>query len=117
MAGDEKRSTELAGFELGALTAERGRTGRPYLEFLRVPALSAGLYELAAGERDPQGPHREDEIYYVVEGRSRFEAGGKDRPVGPGCVLYVAAGVPHRFHSIEEDLKLLVVFAPAESSG
>jgi mannose-6-phosphate isomerase-like protein (cupin superfamily) len=38
----------------------------------------------------------------------------EDRPVGPGSVVYVAATVPHRFHTIEEDLEILVVFAPAE---
>jgi len=30
--------------------------------------------------------------------------------------VFVAAGVAHRFHSIEEDLTVLVVFGPAESS-
>lgn len=117
MARIGDRAGGFAGFELEALSAALARSGRPYLEFLRVPAMSAGLYELAAGARDPQGPHREDEIYCVVEGRARFSAGEEDRPVAPGSVLFVAAGVPHRFHSIEEDLKVLVVFAPAESDG
>lgn len=40
-----------------------------YLEFLRVPAMSAGLYELETGASDPQTPHAEDEIYYVIAGR------------------------------------------------
>ena len=38
--------------------------------------------------------------------------GGRDRAVSPGSVLFVGAGVEHRFHSIEEDLEILVVFAP-----
>ena len=34
-----------------------------------------------------------------------------------GDLLYVPAREPHRFHSIEEELLLLVVFAPPEGSA
>ena len=87
-----------------------------YVEFLRVPALSAGLYVLAAGDTDPQRPHREDEIYYVTSGRGVIRVGTEDRPVEPGTVVYVPPRVDHRFHSITEELRVQVVFAPAESS-
>ena len=90
--------------------------GERYLEFLRVPALSAGVYVLRAGETDPQRPHREDEIYYVASGRGVIRVGTEDRPVESGSVVHVAPGVEHRFHSITEELRVLVVFAPAESS-
>jgi quercetin dioxygenase-like cupin family protein len=43
--------------------------------------------------------------------------GDEDRPVQPGNILFVAADVNHRFHSITEDLLLLVFFAPAEGHG
>jgi len=101
-------------FELSDLAAERGRSGKPYLEFLRVPALSAGLYLLPAGAADPQLPHTEDEVYVITAGRARIRVGDEDRAVGPGSVVYVAAQVEHRFHAIEEDLSVLVLFAPAE---
>ena len=104
-------------FELAPLLDQRRQSGRLYLEFLRVPALSAGLYELPAGAADPQQPHGEDEVYYVVRGRAVVQVGAEDRPVQAGSVVYVAANVPHRFHSITEDLTLLVLFAPAEGSG
>jgi mannose-6-phosphate isomerase-like protein (cupin superfamily) len=103
-------------FELSQLIAERERSNRRYLEFLRVPALSAGLYVLPAGGVDGQQPHTEDEVYYVVTGRSAFRCGAEDRPVEPGSLLYVPANVEHRFHSIEEELVILVFFAPAEGS-
>ena len=38
---------------------------------------------------------------------------GSDHPVSQGDTVFVAAQVEHRFHSITEDLTLLVVFAPA----
>jgi len=79
--------------------------------------MSAGLYVLAAGSTDPQGPHREDEMYYVVRGRARFKAAGEEREVSAGSVIYVAAEVEHRFYDIAEELAVLVFFAPAEVSG
>jgi mannose-6-phosphate isomerase-like protein (cupin superfamily) len=103
-------------FEMSELARERAASGRPYHEFLRVPDLSVGLYELAAGATDPQGPHTEDELYHVVAGRATIRVGAEDRPVSPGSLVFVAAGVPHRFHSIEEGLSVLVVFGPAEGS-
>jgi mannose-6-phosphate isomerase-like protein (cupin superfamily) len=107
---------EMDAFELTALEAERAASGRAYLEFLRVPALSVGLYTLEAGAVDGQSPHTEDEVYVVMAGRARIAVGGEVREVGPGSVVYVAATVPHLFHDITERLEILVVFAPAEYS-
>jgi mannose-6-phosphate isomerase-like protein (cupin superfamily) len=103
-------------FELTALEGRRAATGRPYLELVRVPALSVGLYTLEAGAVDSQQPHAEDEVYVVMTGRARITVGDETRDVGPGAVVYVAATVPHRFHDIAERLEILVVFAPAEYS-
>jgi mannose-6-phosphate isomerase-like protein (cupin superfamily) len=94
---------------------ERAQRGKLYREFLRVPAMSAGLYVLPAGGTDPQRPHHEDEMYYVVRGRARFLAGEEDREVSAGSVIFVAAEVEHRSHDILEELVVLVFFAPAES--
>jgi mannose-6-phosphate isomerase-like protein (cupin superfamily) len=106
----------MQAFELDQLSGQRQATDRPYLEFLRVPALSLGLYELPAGGTDPQQPHTEDEVYYVARGRATVTVGAEERAVQPGSLVYVAAGVPHRFHSITEALQLVVFFAPAEHS-
>jgi quercetin dioxygenase-like cupin family protein len=94
---------------------QRGESGKLYREFLRVPAMSAGLYVLAAGATDPQRPHHEDEMYYVVRGKSRFRVGDEEREISAGSVLFVAAEVEHRFYDITEELAVLVFFAPAES--
>jgi len=97
------------------IDVQREANGKPYHEFLRVPAMSAGLYVLGAGASDRQRPHREDEMYYVIRGRARFQAGEDDQEVGPGSVLFVSRQLEHRFHAIEEELAVLVFFAPAES--
>jgi quercetin dioxygenase-like cupin family protein len=100
---------------LTEIEEQRAHSGKPYREFLRVPAISAGLYVLPPGGTDLQRPHHEDEIYYVVRGRARFTAGNEDREVSAGSVIFVAAEVAHRFYEITEELAVLVIFAPAES--
>ena len=102
-------------FNLAELLVDRTLADRPYSEFLRVPALSAGLYELAAGATDTQNPHREAEVYYVIAGRADFRAGTRITPLKPDSIIHVAAGVDHRFENITENLLLLVIFAPAET--
>jgi quercetin dioxygenase-like cupin family protein len=70
---------------------------------------------LPVGAVDHQKPHREDEIYYVIRGRARFQAGPDDKEVSAGSVLFVAAEIGHRFYDITEELEALVFFAPAET--
>jgi quercetin dioxygenase-like cupin family protein len=89
-------------------------TSAVYHEILRVPALSLGLYRHEAGASVPQQPHAEDEVYFVISGRGTFRTAGTDHPVSSGSVVFVAAGMDHHFHSVTEELKVLVVFAPAE---
>jgi mannose-6-phosphate isomerase-like protein (cupin superfamily) len=103
-------------YDLPAISAERAQAGKLYQEFLRVPALSGGVYVLAAGAVDPQKPHKEDEVYYVVRGRARMRIGEEEQAVKAGNVIFVAAETEHRFFDISEELEVLVFFAPAESS-
>ena len=85
-----------------------------WIEHLRVADLSVGTYSIPAGGTDEQTPHSEDEIYVVASGRAVLAAGGERAEVGPGSVIYVAAGEQHRFTEITESLALVVLFAPAE---
>jgi mannose-6-phosphate isomerase-like protein (cupin superfamily) len=103
-------------FQIRDLIEQRRLSGRAYLEFLRAAPLSMGLYVLPAGGVDPQKPHAEDEVYYALAGRGRIRVGDEDSPVEPGTLVFVPARVPHAFHDIQEELTLLVFFAPAESS-
>src|SRR5256885_7614097 len=101
---------------LSEALARQEAAGEPWLELLRVPDLSAGLYVLEAGSVDRQQPHTEDEVYVVLAGRARFTSAGETLDVRPGDTLFVPALEPHRFHDIAEELRLLVVFGPAEGS-
>jgi mannose-6-phosphate isomerase-like protein (cupin superfamily) len=103
-------------FDLPTVSAERARAGKLYQEFLRIPALSAGVYVLSAGGTDPQKPHQEDEVYYVVRGHAKMRVGSEEQAVKTGSVIFVAAEVEHRFFDVSEELEVLVFFSPAESS-
>src|SRR5260370_27775396 len=96
-------------------SAQRLGGGGSSCDSRRVPAMSAGVYVLSAGAPDPQNPHGEDEIYYLVSGKAKMRIGAQEHSVGEGSVIYVDAGLEHRFFDIEEELVVLVIFAPAES--
>lgn len=104
-------------FELEELIGEQQRAATPYLEFLREGSMSMGLYVLPAEGVDPQMPHTEDEVYYVVSGEATITVGEGEQTVRPGSLVFVPANVAHRFHTIREELTLLVFFAPAEGTN
>jgi len=107
----------MQAFELDQLISQRESSNKLYREFLKVPDLSMGIYVLPAGGTDPQSPHTEDEVYYVLSGAAKIKVADEDRTVQAGSVIYVAKNVEHRFHSIEEELTVIVFFAPAEYSN
>ena len=104
---------------------ELGEAGRPpaggaeaawWREHLRTDDLSIGTYAIPAGGEDPQEPHTEDEVYVVSSGRAVLTGPDGEVSVGPGSVVFVAAGEEHRFERVDEDLVLIVIFGPAEGS-
>ncbi|MFC5719797.1 cupin domain-containing protein [Streptomyces gamaensis] len=105
----------MKAFRLDELEAERAANEGAYLQFLRERHMSVGLYALNAGDTDPQRPHTQDEVYMVMSGRGAITVGTETTQVARGSVVYVPAGVDHRFHHISEDLRVLVVFSPPES--
>ncbi|MEU6080337.1 cupin domain-containing protein [Streptomyces sp. NPDC047108] len=105
----------MKAFRLDELEAERAANDGAYLQFLRERNMSVGLYALDTGSTDTQQPHRQDEVYFVVSGRASITVGMETTQVARGSVVYVPAGVAHRFHHISEDLRVLVVFSPPES--
>ena len=92
----------------------------PYVEFLRVPSMSVGMYVLDVGATDHQKPHSEDEVYYVASGRAkmRTETNGVVQTfnVDPGTIIFIPAQMAHSFYDIMQRLAVMVFFAPAEHS-
>lgn len=83
----------------------------PALQFLYMlehGTAKIGLY--APRGTDPQGPHSRDEIYLVWRGHGRFERADESRDFGPGDVIFVPAGMDHRFVDFDDDFATWVIF-------
>jgi mannose-6-phosphate isomerase-like protein (cupin superfamily) len=102
-------------FHLAEQLARLAADHHDFAEFFRAPSgsLSLTVARWPAGTIDDQQPHTEDEIYYVSAGRAVLTVGDERGDVGPGSVVFVAAGVEHRFSDIVEDLVTLVFWSPA----
>ncbi len=59
---------------------------------------------------DPQEPHDKDEIYVVISGTGLFMKDGQREPFKPGEVLFVPAGMDHRFEDFTDDFSTWVFF-------
>lgn len=59
---------------------------------------------------DLQKPHARDEVYVVISGSGNFFCAGECSPFGPGDLLFVPAGVEHRFEDFTEDFSTWVIF-------
>jgi mannose-6-phosphate isomerase-like protein (cupin superfamily) len=104
-------------FEIPELDPQpRDADGHGYVDFFASGKLSVGLAIWPKGKADRQRPHKEDEVYYVISGRGAIQVAGEDCPAQPGSLVFVAAGVEHRFHTIDEDLRVLVFWAPPHKS-
>ena len=102
--------------ELADMVAQ-ARAGDGYAgKVLGSDLLSVGLYLLPEGGTDHQSPHNEDEVYYAVSGRAKLRVGEEDHRVQPGTVMFVPALAVHFFHDIEEELVVVVFWAPPERS-
>ena len=91
-----------------ALRRLPGASGERFVEEYRRGTLVIELY--APRGADPQQPHRQDEVYVVVQGRGWFRNGEARHAYGPGDLLFVPAGVVHRFEEFSDDLAVWVMF-------
>ena len=85
-----------------------GAHGERFVELFTHGTLVVELY--APRGHDPQTPHTRDEIYVVARGRGTFFDGSSRASFQPGDLLFVAAGVPHRFEDFTDDLAVWVLF-------
>ena len=85
-----------------------GPDGERFVELFSHGSLSVELY--APRDRDPQSPHTRDEVYVVAAGSGQFRNGDRRHPFGAGDVLFVPAGVAHRFEDFSDDLAVWVLF-------
>ena len=82
--------------------------GRRSVEVLSHGTMVVKYY--APRGRDEQTLHTRDELYVVARGRGTFINGDKEHPFGVGDVLFVPAGVEHRFEDFTDDFGTWVIF-------
>ena len=101
----EGRATRMPGAQLVTRKVGSDQTGGAY-----------SLFEVTVGAGGGEGPHvqhREDECFYVLEGRFGFAVEGEQIEAGPGSLVYVPKGVLHAFENAGETTgKLLVSQTP-----
>jgi mannose-6-phosphate isomerase-like protein (cupin superfamily) len=107
---------EFEFFTFSELIQKRDESGKSYFRFFDNEEWSAGLYYLGQGETDEQNPHQLDEVYYVIEGASKFVAGEDETFVRAGSIIFVKAQEKHRFYDITQDLQILVIFTKRNSA-
>lgn len=80
---------------------------------LAIPVLSHGsmiVEYYAPRGTDRQRPHTRDELYVIATGTGTFLNGDTRHPFAPGDVLFVPAGVVHRFEDFADDFATWVIF-------
>src|SRR5579863_950598 len=79
-----------------------------FVKVMEHGSMSVGIYR--PGKIDRQTPHKQDELYVVISGTGEFMNDGKLSVFKPGDVLFVPAGVEHRFVNYTDDFATWVIF-------
>lgn len=86
----------------------RETDGREFVELFAHGSLTVECYKPDGVDR--QQPHDRDEIYVVISGSGTFVNGDARHPFETGQVLFVPAGVDHRFVDFTDDFATWVFF-------
>jgi mannose-6-phosphate isomerase-like protein (cupin superfamily) len=94
--------------EAAARLPEQSAEQLRYVTLLQRGTMSVELY--APQGEDRQTPHAQDELYVVIAGHGEFVNGADRHPFQAGDVLFVPAGVEHRFVNFSADFQTWVIF-------
>jgi mannose-6-phosphate isomerase-like protein (cupin superfamily) len=100
--------TRAAGIADALALVDRIREGIPSAFVFEHGTLQVKMYRPAG--QDPQKPHTRDEIYVIARGNGWFVNGAERHPFGAGDMLFVPAGVIHRFEDFSDDFCTWVMF-------
>jgi len=82
--------------------------GKEFVNLFSHGSLEVEIYRPV--KVDKQKPHTRDEIYVIISGSGTFINGETRKPFEPGEVLFVPAGVVHRFEDFTDDFATWVFF-------
>ena len=91
-----------------ALSQLPTKSGEQFVNLFNHGTLEIEMY--APRGHDPQQPHTKDEVYIIASGNGWFVNGNTRHSFEPGQVLFVAAGVEHRFEEFSDDFSTWVIF-------
>jgi quercetin dioxygenase-like cupin family protein len=75
------------------------------------------LEEIAPGDRIPLHTHPINEVIVILEGAPEVTLGDETRELGPGGVVFIPAGTPHRTRNGTTATVRLHAMFPAERIG
>lgn len=85
-----------------------GNESLPYKELFQHGTLDIEIYKPEG--IDDQEPHDRDEVYVIATGSGYFVNGESREKFEQGEVLFVPAGVVHRFENFTKDFSTWVIF-------
>jgi mannose-6-phosphate isomerase-like protein (cupin superfamily) len=91
-----------------ALTQLNQQSGKEFIKIFEYGSLEVEIYRPV--KVDLQKPHTRDEVYVIIAGQGYFVNGDVRQPFEPGEVLFVPAGVVHRFEDFTDDFATWVFF-------
>lgn len=86
---------------------------RKQTEFLFTVMMKNGTMTVeyfAPSGKDTQSPHIQDEIYVIISGKAGFYRDGERTTCKQGDLLFVPAGMEHRFENFSDDFATWVIF-------
>lgn len=91
-----------------ALEKLAGSDGALFIKLMEHGSMSVEIYRPVKTDR--QTPHLQDELYVIISGTGEFLNNGERSAFGPGDILFVPAGIEHRFENFTEDFATWVIF-------
>lgn len=80
-------------------------------QFLKVMEHGSMTVEIYRPEKvDLQKPHQQDELYVVISGSGYFINDGNRIKFKAGDILFVGAGIEHRFVNFTDNFSTWVIF-------
>lgn len=95
-----------------AISALQQAAPLPFVKLVENGTMSVEYY--APVKIDNQTPHKQDELYIIACGSGTFNRDGKKILFNTGDVLFVPAGMEHRFEDFTDDFATWVIFYGAE---
>jgi mannose-6-phosphate isomerase-like protein (cupin superfamily) len=93
---------------LSFLRDNLGKDGENFFNGMAHGTMTVEIYKPVG--RDLQQPHAQDELYIVIAGTGIFSKAGEERSFAPGDLIFVEAGLEHRFETFTEDFETWVIF-------